>query len=161
MENLLREFLDCVVCYFDDIALFSNSWEHHIDLINKVCTIIEQTGFKVNPNMCHWSKQEVELLGYLITLDRLKPLHSKISAILAMKNPEKQLHVLTPLTNLLSTTKYVWSSEQDIAFLHMKSLVIKDTFLVFPDPNRQFLIETDASDYQLGAVIKQCNDKLK
>ena len=43
----------------------------------------------------------------------------------------------------------------------MKSLVIKDTLLVFPDPNRQFLIETDASDYQLGAVIKQRNDKLQ
>ena len=43
----------------------------------------------------------------------------------------------------------------------MKSLVIKYTLLVFPDPNKQFLIETDASDYQLGAVIKQCNDKLQ
>ena len=43
----------------------------------------------------------------------------------------------------------------------MKSLVIKDTLLVFPDSNRQFLIETDASNYQLGAVIKQCNDKLQ
>ena len=123
----------------------------------------------------------MEFLGYLITLDGLKPLHSKINAILAMKKPEnlKQLrsflglvafyhdmwpqwmHVLTLLTNLLSTTKYVWSNEQDIAFLQMKSLVIKDTLLVFPDPNRQFLIETDVRDYQLGTVIKQCNDKLQ
>ena len=63
-------------------------------------------------------------------------------------------------TNLLSTTKYIWSNEHDIAFLRMKSLVIKDTLLVFPDPNKQFLIETDASNYQLGAVIKQCNDEL-
>ena len=70
-------------------------------------------------------------------------------------------HVLTPLTNLLSTTNYVWSTEQDIAFLQMISLVIKDTILIFPDPNRQFLIETDASDYQLGTVIKQHNDKLQ
>ena len=48
MENLLCDFLYCVVCYFNDIALFSDSWTHHIDLINKVCTIIEQAGFKVN-----------------------------------------------------------------------------------------------------------------
>ena len=51
------------------------------------------------------------------------------------------LHVLTLLTNLLSTMKYVWSNKQDIAFLQMKSLVIKDTLLVFPDPNRQFLLK--------------------
>ena len=43
----------------------------------------------------------------------------------------------------------------------MKSLVIQDTLFVFPDPNKPFLVETDASDYQLGAVIKQHNDKLQ
>ena len=93
MENLLCEFLDCIVYYFNDIALFSNSWAHHIDLINKVCTMIEQAGFKANPNKCGWAKQEVEFLGYLITLDGFKPLHSKINAILATKKPEnlKQL----------------------------------------------------------------------
>ena len=104
MENLLCEFLDCVVCYFDDIALFSTSWTHHIDLINMVCTIIEQAGFKVNPNKCDWAKQEVEFLGYLITPNGLKPLRSKINAILAMKKPEnlKQLHSFLGLETLLS-----------------------------------------------------------
>ena len=88
MENLQHEFLDCMICYFDYIALFSDSWDHHIDLIHKVCTIIEQAGFKVNPNKCDWAKQEVEFLGYPITLNGLKPLHSKINAILAMKKPK-------------------------------------------------------------------------
>ena len=93
MENLLCEFLEWVICYFDDIALFSNSWEELIDLINKVCTIIKKVGFKVNPNKCDWAKQEVEFLGDLITLNGLKPLWSKINAILAMKKPKnlKQL----------------------------------------------------------------------
>ena len=68
---------------------------------------------------------------------------------------------LDPPHKLAFYNQIIWSSEQDIAFLCMKSLVIKDTLLVFPDPKRPFLIETDASDYQLGAVIKQCNDKLK
>ena len=86
MENLLCEFLDCIVCYFSDIALFT----HHVGLINKVCTMIEQAGFKANPNKCGWAKQQV---GYLITLDGFKPLHSKINANLATKKPEnlKQL----------------------------------------------------------------------
>ena len=78
MENLLREFLEWVICYFDDIALFSDSWEEHIDLINEVCTIIKKAGFKVNPNKCNWAKQEVEFLGYLITLNGLKPYGQKL-----------------------------------------------------------------------------------
>ena len=88
MENVLHEFLEWVICYFDDIVLFSNSWEEHIDLINKVCTIIKKAGFKVNPNKCNWAKQEVEFLGYLITPNGLKPLWSKFNAILVMKKPE-------------------------------------------------------------------------
>jgi RNase H-like domain found in reverse transcriptase len=34
-------------------------------------------------------------------------------------------------------------------------MVAKETLLRYPDPNKPFLIDTDASDYQLGAVIKQ------
>ena len=95
MENLLHEFLEWVICYFDDIVLFSNSWEEHINLINKVCTIIKKARVKVNPNKCNWAKQEVEFLCYLITPNGLKPLWSKINAILDMKKPEnlKQLQV--------------------------------------------------------------------
>ena len=93
MESLLCEFLEWVICYFNDIALFSNSWEDHVYLINKVCTIIKKARFKVNPNKCDWAKQEVEFLGYLITPNGLKPLWSKINMILAMKKPKNLIQL--------------------------------------------------------------------
>ena len=34
-------------------------------------------------------------------------------------------------------------------------MVAEQTLLRYPDPNKPFHIETDASDTQLGAVIKQ------
>jgi hypothetical protein len=37
----------------------------------------------------------------------------------------------------------------------MKSLVAKDVLLCFPDGDKPLNVYTDASDYQLGAVIKQ------
>ena len=65
-------------------------------------------------------------------------------------------HILSPLTELLKTpTRFCWSPECDIAFKHMKSLVTSGTLLAYPDHNILFHIETDASDLQLGAVIKQ------
>ena len=37
----------------------------------------------------------------------------------------------------------------------MKTLVAADALLAWPDHSKPYDIETDASDYQLGAVIKQ------
>jgi len=34
-------------------------------------------------------------------------------------------------------------------------MVAQDVMLSHPDPNEEFVIETNASDFQLGAVIKQ------
>ena len=67
-------------------------------------------------------------------------------------------HILAPLTDLLKTPKLktsVWTSEHQAAFTRMKALVALDTLLVYPDHNLPFDIETDASDFQLGAIIKQ------
>ena len=41
------------------------------------------------------------------------------------------------------------------AFNKIKLEISEDALLAFPDPNKIFVIFTDASDYQLGAVIIQ------
>ena len=41
----------------------------------------------------------------------------------------------------------------------MKVLMTKDTLLYYPDHNKEFIIETDASDYQLGGRIFQHKDE--
>ena len=70
-------------------------------------------------------------------------------------------HILAPLTDLLGTTKFVWEAQQQQAFDDMKKIVVRETMLIYPDPNKEFYIEPDASDYQLGGVIKQYNEKFK
>jgi hypothetical protein len=41
------------------------------------------------------------------------------------------------------------------AFETIKRLIARDTLLAYPDFNKKFTIHTDASDFQLGAVISQ------
>ena len=58
------------------------------------------------------------------------------------------------------TAKFVWGAEQQQAFDRIKKVINCETLLSFPDFNKEFHIYTDASDYQLGAVIMQDNQPL-
>ena len=50
-----------------------------------------------------------------------------------------------------------WDTEHQAAFETMKALVSVDALLAYPDHTKPYDVETDASDYELGAVIKQNN----
>jgi hypothetical protein len=68
----------------------------------------------------------------------------------------RRSHVLAPLTALCSATqKWVWGEEQKKAFADVKRMLSKEAILAFPNFNEEFVIYTDASNYQLGGVITQ------
>jgi hypothetical protein len=64
-------------------------------------------------------------------------------------------HHLAPPTNLTGKGSFIWNSKHQNAFMIMKALIAQDCMLGYPDHNKPFDIYTDASDYQLGAVIVQ------
>ena len=177
MERVLRA-IDDIEVYIDDIACFSNDFDSNIALLDLVFNRLQNHGFAINPLKCEWAVQETNFLGHWLTPTGLKPWMKKIQAILDMQPPTniKQLrsflglvtyycdmwpcqsHILAPLTDLLRTPKtFCWNDECAATFEQMKSLIASDALLAYPDHNKPFHIETDASDLQLGAIIKQEN----
>eukprot|EP00978_Attheya_sp_CCMP212_P025290 scaffold80992_cov27-Attheya_sp.AAC.2 len=67
----------------------------------------------------------------------------------------KRAHILTPFTGLQGKKDAQWTEIHTASFNAMKALMAKDCLLSYPDPNIPYDIETDASDYQMGAVNKQ------
>ena len=177
MEQVLRD-LDDTKVYLDDIATFSTDFTSHLVLLETILSSLQDNGFAVNPLKCEWAVQETDFLGHWLTPTRIKPYHKKVNAIVHMEAPKnlKQLrsflgmvtyyrdmfpqrsHILSPLTDLLkSQNRFQWSPACNLAFKHMKALVASDTLLSYPDHSKPFHIETDASDLQLGAILKQDN----
>jgi hypothetical protein len=64
---------------------------------------------------------------------------------------------LTAMTRLKTNKKFwqSWSSPQLMAFNAVKAMIARQVRLTYPDPNEPLDIETDASNYQPGSVIKQ------
>jgi len=174
MERVLGHLKDLEI-YIDDLAAFSNSWKSHLILLEAILTILQDKGFAVNPLKCEWGVQETDFLGHWLTPEGVKPWKKKIDAILRMRAPTnikelrsflgmvtwyrdmwpRRSHILAPLTQLIRTKTFQWGPAQQRAFDQMRANMAGDVILVYPDHNVPFDIETDASDYQLGAVIKQ------
>jgi hypothetical protein len=100
MENIFCDVEDAKV-YIDDIGAFSNTWDHHINLLRIILTKLQGNGFIVNPLKCDWAIQETDWLGYWLTPSGLKPWKKKINTVLKMEAPKslKQLRGFIDMVN--------------------------------------------------------------
>ena len=69
----------------------------------------------------------------------------------------RRTHTLAPLTAMTGKAPFQWMPVHQKAFEQMKALISTDALLADPNPTILYDVESDASDYQLGSVIKQNN----
>ena len=67
------------------------------------------------------------------------------------------VHPLTLLTR--KNQKFVWGEDQQKAFETLKEKITSYPCLRFPDPDRQFRLTVDSSDFACGAVLSQQDDQ--
>jgi hypothetical protein len=180
MYDLMSD-IECVHTYLDDLLVLSRgSFSAHLDDLEKVLNRLSGANLRVNIRKCSFAASEIAYLGYILTRKGIKPHPKKIEAIINLATPETRKdvrrllgmvqyyrdlwqhcsHILAPLTNSVGGSndkkkRLIWTKECDDAFKQIKKLVIKDTMLAFPNFTIKFVIQTDASSRQLGAVIMQ------
>ena len=121
----------------------------------------------------------VEYLGHTISADGLRPTAEKVRAIMEAPTPKDvpQLRsflglvnyygkflphlssVLAPLYLLLQKTQnWTWGKAQEKAFQHAKTALTSTDVLTHYDPDRELIIDCDASPYGVGAVLSHRMD---
>ncbi|KAL8615932.1 hypothetical protein ACOMHN_034608 [Nucella lapillus] len=102
MENILKD-VDNVMCFFDDILIYSKTEKDHAGDLDRVMKKITGANLKLNEGKCEFRKKEIEFLGHIITKDGVKPDPEKVAAILNMPDPNN----VTELRRTLGMINYL------------------------------------------------------
>ncbi|KAG1440545.1 hypothetical protein G6F57_018987 [Rhizopus arrhizus] len=185
MNHVLQDYVDkFVLVYLDDILVFSKTAEEHKEHLRLVLSKLREHKLYANPKKCTFNKSEVEFLGYRVSEKGMLPSSSKVKAIQDWPQPKNVQEVrqfiglcshyrrfipgfstvATPLTDLTKGTgakkrPVQWSQECQAAFVKLKELMSSAPVLQPPDLSKPFIIETDASDFGVGAVLLQKDER--
>ncbi|GBG87853.1 hypothetical protein CBR_g46009 [Chara braunii] len=166
----------CVIVYMDDILVFSKTYEYHVEHIEWVLHALKDAGFKVALEKSEFFLSEISFLGYIVTVEGLKPDPRNVAAAREAPAPVTLTQVRAflglasyyrrfirsfaclakPLTNLLKKEEQlIWTPECEAAFQALKEALTSAPVLARPDPTRQFALHTEWQPQAISAVLTQ------
>ena len=170
---MLHQF---VFVYIDDILIFSRSLAEHKLHVRQVLQRLLENRLFVKAEKCEFHVPSVAFLGFIISQGRVEMDPGKVTAVTDWPTPtnRKQLqrflgfanfyrrfirnysHIAAPLTALTSVkVSFGWTPEAAAAFGVLKRRFVSAPVLTQPDGKLQFVVEVDASDTGVGAVLSQ------
>ena len=87
LMNKVLKGLNFAFAYLDDIIIFSNTAEEHLNHIQVVIDRLKAAQLKLKKSKCSFFKRELYYLGHLLTIEGVKPQIEKVKAIHEMKPP--------------------------------------------------------------------------
>ncbi|SCV67085.1 BQ2448_5731 [Microbotryum intermedium] len=177
MNSIFRNLLNVtVLIYLDNILIFSDSLSKHVVHVQEVLCCLIDNQLYCNPKKCEFHQTSTEYLGFIISPDGVSMSPSKVDSITSWPAPTtlKELQqflgfsnfywcfiqgyscIISPLTRLLKKgTVFNFNSLALATFDHLKSLFASDIILRHYDPSLPCVIESDASDYAISAILSQ------
>ena len=170
-----------VMYYVDDILIYIENWEDHVNTLSRVLMILENANLSIRPSKCFLGYRNLEFLGHNVGEGALSTSPVLLKKIQETERPstKKQIRsfigltsfyrkyiphfseIALPLTDLTrkgQPSKVEWGEPQEKAYMTLKALLAKPPILKLPDFSKQFVLRTDASDLGIAAILMQEHD---
>ncbi|XP_017425527.2 transposon Ty3-G Gag-Pol polyprotein [Vigna angularis] len=176
MNHLFKPYLrKFVLVFFDDILVYSRTWEEHLEHVGKVLSTLRRDQWVANRRKCEFGQTQVKYLGHIISHKGVEMDDEKIKAVVDWERPKSVKSVrgflglsgyyrrfirdygkiARPLTDLLKKGGFTWNEKAEEAWQTLKTVVTTAPVLSLPNFQQPFHIKCDASGKGVGAVLMQ------
>ena len=154
MNTIFRPYLrKFILVFFDDILIYSSSWESHLEHIRITFSVLRDNQLFVKRSKSSFGMQQIEFFGHVISVEGVSADPSKIHAMVSWPrhSNHKELRSFFGLTNyyrrfiqhygnicrtlhdILKNEKFSWNSEVEGAFTNLKSALTSAPLLALPN----------------------------
>ncbi|KAL0199954.1 hypothetical protein M9458_003141, partial [Cirrhinus mrigala] len=178
VNEVFRDMLHrYVIVYIDDILIYSENLESHVTHVRSVLHRLIANKLYAKLPKYEFHQTKISFLGYVISNEGVTMDDKKVSAVVNWPKPRtiKDLQrflgfanfyrrfirnfsqIAAPLTSMTRRgpkTLY-WTPESNQAFQNLKDRFTTAPILRHPDPEREFVVEVDASNSGIGAILSQ------
>lgn len=179
MNKVVNGMKNCVV-YFDDVVVYTQDWESHLQELGTLLSRLSAAGLVVNLKKCEFVSAQVQYLGYVVGHGKVQPPDSKVEAIKSFHSPRNRRELrrflgcigyyrcflrnfatlVTPLTELLRKDRtFKWNEKCEESFVLAKQTLCNFPVMLAPNFSKPFSLAVDASNVGAGAVLLQEDDE--
>ena len=176
MDRVLRhlKWSMCLV-YLDDCLVFGSNFDEFLERLHLVLTAIGDAGLTINPKKCVFATESVFHLGHVIDAEGIRPNPEKVSSLSRMEvKSVKTLRIFIgvasffrnfvpgfsvvaqPFFKLLKkNVPWNWGVKQEEAKKKLVELLTTASVLAHYNEDIEVVVQTNASQEGLGAVLLQ------
>ena len=181
LMELVMSGLQWKVCliYLDDIIVYGNSFDQQLERLKEVFQRLKKANLKLKVKKCELFQKSVAFLGHIVSEDGISADPSKVEAVKNWSVPQNLTElrsflglcsyyrkfikgfagIAAPLHKLTEKGKrFQWNELCEDAFNTLKNALISSPILAYPDESLSFILDTDACDTGIGAVLSQVQD---
>ena len=169
------QWTTCLV-YLDDVIVLGRTFIEHLDHLEAVFSRLHEANLKLQPFKCNLCRAKVNFLGHIVSSEGISSDTSKVEKVANWPIPTCQrdvqcflglanyyrrfvkdyANIARPLHRLTEKNAiFKWTEECQQSFDNLRERLISAPILAFPDCSKPFILDTDASNTGIGAVLSQ------